>query len=134
MDALSSQIGANLPAGTMQFTLFVPSCDRNEQPIDQERWVQEALEVFGCLFRGATAFPPGRGVWRDDQKGGKLVWEQPVMVVCYADPREVNKTTLPSIRSFLHRMGREARQGEIGIVIDSDYYGISNYDNAEDQE
>jgi hypothetical protein len=31
---------------------------------------------------------------------------------------------------FLHRMGRETNQGEIGIVIGDKYYGIIEYDPA----
>ncbi len=34
------------------------------------------------------------------------------------------------LRAFLHRMGREANQGEIGIVIGDKYYGITEYDPA----
>lgn len=129
---VSKQIGADLPAGTTQFTLFVPSGDRHEKPIDQQQWVTLALELFGTLFRGATAFPPGRGVWRDDDRDGALVWDEPVMVVCYADPREIDDNRLRQLRGFLHRMGREAAQGEIGIVIDGAYYGISQYDEPEE--
>ena len=29
-----------------------------------------------------------------------------------------------ALREFLHRMGREARQGAIGLVIDDDYLEI----------
>jgi hypothetical protein len=31
---------------------------------------------------------------------------------------------MPALRDFLHRMGREARQGAIGLVIDDDYLEI----------
>jgi hypothetical protein len=41
--------------------VFVPSHDRFGQPIDQDIWVDRALEVFGTCFGGATAFPRGRG-------------------------------------------------------------------------
>ena len=131
MEEIGHHIGANLPSGTMQFTLFVPSCDRSGAPIEQETWVRTALEVFGSLFRGATAFPQGQGVWRDDDCGGALVWDEPVMVVCYANPQEVDDERLATLRQFLHRMGREAQQGEVGIVIDGAYYGISEYDPQE---
>jgi hypothetical protein len=38
--------------------------------------------------------------------------------------------TLRGLRKFLHRLGREGRQGEIGIVIGGNYYGITEYDNG----
>lgn len=75
MAELREQLGAGPPAGTVQVTLFVPSVDRSGVAIDQGSWSEEALRVFGSLFRGATAFPPGRGVWRDDERGGALVFD-----------------------------------------------------------
>src|SRR5436190_22320094 len=73
-----------LPAGTLLLVIFVPSKDRDGQPIDQDYWVDEVLTTLGRLFRGATAYPRGRGVWRDDQRGGTLVREEPVIVFSYA--------------------------------------------------
>jgi hypothetical protein len=44
-----------LPVGTSLVVVFVPSKDRDGQPIDQEHWVDEVLRALGRLFRGATA-------------------------------------------------------------------------------
>lgn len=63
------RFAADKAEGTV-LVLFVPSVDRREEPIDQESWETEALRVLGNLFGGATAFPQGRGVWRDDERGG----------------------------------------------------------------
>jgi hypothetical protein len=115
--------------GASQVVLFIPDRNRENRPIDQHSWVDEALNVMGKIFRGATAFPPGRGVWRDDEAGGRLLKEKTVMVVSYVDRKLLTGPTLRSLREFLHRFGREAQQGEVGIVIDSKYYGISRYDN-----
>ena len=64
--------------------LFVPSVDREERSIDQEGWTRKSLEFLARLFGGATAFPRAQGVWRDDERGGRLVWDEPVIVHCYA--------------------------------------------------
>jgi hypothetical protein len=42
---------------------------------------------------------------------------------------EVNLTTnaLSKLYRTLSRMGRQANQGEIGVVIDGKYYGITEY-------
>ena len=120
-------LGATHPVGASQVVVFIPDHNRNGDSIDQQSWVDEALNVMGSLFRGATAFPPGRGVWRDDEAGGRLLKEQTVMVVSYVAPN-LTSGSLKSLREFLHRFGREARQGEVGIVINSKYYGISRYD------
>lgn len=121
-------LGATYPVGASQVVLFVPDHSRDGDSIDQEYWVDQALNVMGRLFRGATAFPPGRGVWRDDEAGGRLLKEQTVMVVSYVAPKLLTGVTLKSLRELLHRFGQEARQGEVGIVINSKYYGISRYD------
>jgi hypothetical protein len=114
-----------------QVTLFVPSVDRDGEPIDQAYWTDQALATFGMLFRGATAFPPGRGVWRDDERDGALVYDDTQMVLSYvAEASLADDETVKRLRAFLCRMGREANQGEIGIVIDGTYFGITDYEEG----
>ena len=134
MDTVREHLGAGPPAGTLQVTLFVPSVDREGRPIGQDRWRERALRVFGRLFRGATAFPPGRGVWRDDARGGALVFDDTVLITSYVDPTVLDKATLSQLRRFLHELGREGRQGEVGIVMGGNYYGITEFDDAKAQE
>ncbi|MBI5515219.1 MAG: hypothetical protein HY909_15690 [Deltaproteobacteria bacterium] len=131
MVSVGEQLGAGPAAGTVQFTLFIPSVDRASQAIDQEYWRDAALSVFGTLFRGATAFPPGRGVWRDDAAGGALVFDDTVLVTTYAAEVDVTDEAFAALRRFLHRLGREAHQGEVGVIIDGAYHGITSYDATE---
>jgi hypothetical protein len=131
MSSIAESLGATYPAGTSQIVLFIPDRDKEGGVIDQRFWQDEALKTLGMLFRGAPAFPPGRGVWRDDTAGGAMLFEQTVMVVSYTDPVLLTSETLTKLREFLHRFGREARQGEVGIVMDGVYYGISRYDTPE---
>lgn len=116
-----------LPVGTSLVVVFVPSQDRNGQPIDQEYWVDEVLTTLGRLFRGATAYPRGRGVWRDDARGGALLKEEPVIVFSYVAEGALTVAALADLYRTLSRMGRRANQGEIGVVIDGKYYGITDY-------
>jgi hypothetical protein len=128
MADVGKQLGAGPAAGTVQITLFILSVDRVSQPIDQVYWRDEALRASGRLFRGATAFPPGRGVWRDDAADGALVFDDTVLVTSYAAEIDVTDAALTELRRFLHRLGREARQGEVGIIVDGAYHGIVEYD------
>jgi len=128
MKDLHEALGAGPPAGTLQVTVFIPSMDRDEQPIPQASWTAECLAVLGRLFRGATAFPPGRGVWRDDERGGRLVPDDTVLVTSYVDPASLTDDALAELRAFLHKLGREGRQGEVGVIIGGNYYGIQEYD------
>lgn len=115
------------PTGTSLIVVFVPSLDRDGKPIDQDHWVAEVLSALGRLFRGATAYPRGRGVWRDDERGGALLQEEPVIVFSYAATEDVTAASLTELYRTLSKVGRQANQGEMGVVIDGKYYGITEY-------
>lgn len=123
------RFAADKSEGTV-LVLFVPSVDRKEEPIDQEYWETESLKVLGNLFGGATAFPQGRGVWRDDERSGRLVFDAPVIVQCYTSLEVIDRHA-DALRSFLVRMGEETRQGAVGFVIDRTYLEIKFPDRTE---
>jgi hypothetical protein len=109
--------------------LFIPSVQRDGiTSIDQESWVTLALEIFGGVFGGTTAYPRARGIWRDDENQGLLVKDEPVIVHCYTTPRDINDPTkLRKLYAFCSKMGRDARQGEIGLVIGDEYFSIRDF-------
>ena len=119
MPDFAGALGASKAASAL-LVLFIPSKDRRKKPIEQRYWVKETLNVLGTLFGGATAFPRGQGIWRDDAQDGRLLIDDPVVVQCYTSEHLIEEK-IPVLRDFLHRMGREARQGAIGLVIDDDY-------------
>ena len=106
--------------------LFVPSVERDGATgIDQDRWVQESLKMFGTLFGGATAYSKAKGVWRDDERGGVLVFDEPVVVHCYVTASAINdELNISALGEFCRRMGRETNQGEIGLIIDGEYFAF----------
>jgi hypothetical protein len=109
--------------------LFVPSMERDgETPIDQERWLDLSLEMFGRVFGGATAYPKAKGIWRDDERGGVLVKDEPVVAHCYTTPAQIeDQRNLAELGSFCRKMGREARQGEVGLVVGDEYFAIRDF-------
>jgi hypothetical protein len=109
--------------------LFVPSVERDgTTPIDHAYWVEAALDTLGQLFGGATAFPRARGVWRDDERGGVLIKDEPVVIHCYTTPSDIaDAGRLGQLGTFCRRMGREARQGEIGLVIGDEYLAVRDF-------
>ena len=119
----AERLGATKSASTL-LVLFIPSRDRFDSAIDQTFWVEEALLTLGKLFGGATAFPQGRGIWRDDAQGGKLLFNQPVIIQCYTGS-ELLESMADHLKAFFERLGREAKQGAVGFVIDGDYLELS---------
>jgi hypothetical protein len=125
-----SNFGSRLQASKSQSTLlvlYIPSADRRGKALGkaiQDRWVRRALEVLGKHMGGATAFPRGLGVWRDDAQGGKLVWDKPVLIQCYTSEQTLEEQSA-ALHDFLIALGRQTRQGAVGFVIDHDFYEIS---------
>ena len=122
MPDFAAALGASKAASAL-LVLFIPSKDRRNKPIKQKFWVSEALSTLGTLFGGATAFPQGKGIWRDDAQGGKLLFDEPVVIHCYTSTHMLEQE-INALRDFLHHMGREAKQGAVGLVIDDDYLEI----------
>ncbi len=82
--------------------------------------------MLGNLFGGATAFPKGKGVWRDDARGRKLIFDEPIVMHCYTQKKEIESLEiLEALKEFCMEMGRETNQGEVGLVIDNEYLAIS---------
>ena len=109
--------------------LFVPSVERDgTTAVNQHHWVDAALDMFGRVFGGATAYPKAKGIWRDDERGGVLVKDEPVVIHCYTTPGDIqNPRKLAELASFCRMMGRDARQGEIGLVIGDEYLAIRDF-------
>ncbi len=112
--------------------LFVPSVERDgTTPIDQNYWVDAALAMFGRIFGGATAYPKARGIWRDDERQGALVQDEPILIHCYTTPADIqNSVNLAELGSFCRRMGREAKQGEIGLVVGDEYFATREFEEV----
>ena len=123
-------LGASQPLGTAHLMIFVPSADRNGKKLRGPSWTQPVLRTLGRLFRGATAYPKGLGVWRDDQAGGKLVFDDTTIIFSYIAPKDLTNECLHELRAFLHRLGRETNQGEMGLVLDGHYIGMTTFDEG----
>ncbi len=119
---------------TLLLVLFIPSVERDGvTAVDQDGWVESALEMLGRVFGGATAYPKARGIWRDDDRDGALVKDEPVLIHCYLTPSDMEEESkLAQLRAFCRRMGRETHQGEIGLVIGDEYFAFRDFSETED--
>jgi hypothetical protein len=127
--ASEAQVSRGRGRKRVLLVLFVPSVERDGiSAIDQPRWVDLALEMFGRVFGGATAFPKAKGIWRDDEKGGALIKDEPVVVHCYTTPFDIeNGRNLAILGEFCRKLGREARQGEVGLVVGDEYFAVRDF-------
>jgi hypothetical protein len=106
--------------------LFIPSADRSGAPLgkkEQKRWVRKSMKLLGEKLGGATAFPRGWGVWRDDSQEGRLVWDRPVLIQCFTSEEALRQHSVP-LREFLVELGTKTNQGAVGFLIDRTWYEI----------
>lgn len=116
------------PLGTPQpvtlLTLFVPGVERDgKTAIDQDRWVEEALQCISRWFGRATAYPAGQGVYRDST--GKELRETMVPIQCHAPVKALKDAKKRAeLAAFCRRMGQQTKQDEVGLVIGPNYHAI----------
>jgi len=108
--------------------VFVPSLTRDGRPLNHPFWRDETVLAMSRLFGGATAVE-GVGGWLDKEQGDRIKREPVSIVVSFITSNEWNQENLLELRAFLHRMGREAEQGEIGILSDGVFERIRRFDN-----
>lgn len=110
--------------------VFVPSHARDKTPIkNKEGWASQALELLGKLYGGATGFSHLSGIWRDDEDGGKLLDDKPIMIQSLAKREDVeNPEKIRELGSFLRLMGKKTNQGAIAVVFNNAIHFISKYD------
>ncbi len=124
----AKSLGAHeLEAKEFHVGVFVPSEKRNGEPVDHEYWRDEAVRTMSRLFGGATV-ADGFGGWWDEE--AKCVQEEAISIVfSFITRDEWNTSNLETLRKFLHRMGRDAEQGEIGILTNGVFRRIRRFDD-----
>jgi hypothetical protein len=97
--------------------LVIPSHDRKQKALaDQHMWASEAMELFGRLYSGATAFGALQGVFRDDD--GTILYDKPILIESYVEREEVeDPARLRQLLEFARRMGKQTRQAAVAVVI-----------------
>jgi hypothetical protein len=133
---LEEILGATEEPSTQQLTLYVPNKDKEGRTIrNLARWIKEAQEVLTMIGRGCTTMPPADGTWlkkdidsMEALKDKDIVWEKTTLINTYIDPNRFVKN-LKSLREFLHRFGRETKQGEVVFEFAGEFFRIRKYDS-----
>jgi hypothetical protein len=125
---LAAVLGAAESASIECLTLYIPSKDADGNDFDQRPWIDQALTLLSDIGGGATVLPPAEGAWLNSETG-LFVKESVVLIYSYVDPDRF-VTALGNLRRFVHRLGRETRQGEVIIEFANRLYKIRQYDRA----
>lgn len=124
---LGAVLGAASGDSHEVLVLFIPDRDRDGNEIgDQRKWVLEAAELLAKIGGGVSIEPPIEGGWLDEERG-RIVWERPVRVFTYVHP-EAFEERLGELRAFLHRLGRDTRQGEVGVEFSGGFWRIREFE------
>ena len=109
--------------------LFIPSADRDGKTLlTQDEWKHNAMQLFGTSYGGATAMPRAEGVWRDDENGGALVPDFPILLHCYMTEEKASDKKLQArIGAFCRKMGKEMNQGEVALILDGVFYSFTHF-------
>jgi hypothetical protein len=99
----------------------------DDKPLkDQEMWAAQAMELFGDLYGGATAFQALAGIYKDAD--GKVYHDRPILIESYVErPKLVDETTLNELLAFAQRMGKEARQKAVALIINDVFHLITEF-------
>lgn len=128
---IAEAFGASDSSSNQVLTLYIPNKDRFGEEIGtQRKWVLEAAKLLAHIGGGVTVMPPTEGGWFDKEYG-RVVWERPVLVYTYIKP-EAFIEKLPLLRAFLHRLGRDTKQGEIAVEFDGVFYRITKFDDEKE--
>lgn len=124
---VAKELGADGDTSEQQISFYIPNKDAHHNPIpDQSIWVDEAIELLAEINGGATAMPPVEGAWFNDD--GEIVKDQPIIVYSFIRPAAF-VAGMPRMREFLHRMGRETKQGEVAFELNGVFYRIRHFDD-----
>lgn len=124
---LGAEMGAQAEPSAQCLTIYLPDRDREGKEIgNQRQWMLDAADLLALLGGGFTAQGSLEGGWYD-QKIKAIVWDRPVMIYCYIKP-ELLRPMAKELRRFLHRLGRETKQGEVAFEFDGVFYRITQFD------
>jgi hypothetical protein len=107
--------------------LIIPSHEKDDKPLkDQDMWAAQAMELFADLYGGATAFRALAGIYKDS--AGKVYHDTPILIESYVERSKlVDEATLKELLAFAQRMGKEARQKAVALIINDVFHEITEY-------
>jgi hypothetical protein len=124
---LGAALGAEPDESIEALVIYVPNKDRDGVEFGNQRhWVLEAARLLTRIGGGVTIEPAVEGGWFNEETKS-IVWENPIKVLCYVQA-DLFIAHLTELREFVHRLGRETRQGEVAVEFSGRFYRIRRFD------
>ena len=102
--------------------LLIPSKTRRNKDLGedaQQMWAGQALDLFGDLYTGATAFQHMKGIYKP-RDGSKPMFDDPIMVQALAKRADVEDAGhLDRLALFIRNMGEQTDQHTVGLIINN---------------
>ena len=98
-------------------SIFVPSHDKTGKRLDgRANWAEQAMQLFGELYGGATAFNTHCGIYVADD--GRQHWDEPVIVEAFAKREHIeDEDRLKRLLEFAKRLKKQTQQVCVMIVF-----------------
>ena len=123
---LVEELGVDGDISVDTLTLYIPDRDKEGIEIGNQRWwVLEGAKLLATIGGGVTVMPPVEGGWLNAD--GNIIWEKPVLIYTHIKPDSF-RASLPTLRRFLHALGRQTRQGEVAFEFKGRFYRITEFD------
>lgn len=118
---LKKDLGAYEASSTQMLTLYIPSQDRDGNPVNSVQWIGQAAMLLNTIGGGATQFDT-TGSWLNPETGTQVT-EQITIIYSYVTARKI-KAFLPELNDFVQRLGRQTNQGEVVVEFSNRLYKI----------
>lgn len=105
-----------------KFSIYVPSKDKNDNPIDNAEYIEFFKDFLSSVAGGATV-TTAEGVWASELQ---YTTEPIVVISSFIDFDELGKN-LDQLINHVKRMGRILRQETIGFEFNNDFYIVDDF-------
>jgi len=101
--------------------LYIPSTKNANESTDNTAYINEALELFGACFGGATAYD-ALGSWVSNDKG--LIVEPVKIIESYASKEALTNGGLAKVLQYAKKIKTELKQEAVSLEYDNKLYFI----------
>ena len=113
---------------SQRIQIYLPNKDRVGQVIPNIKiWVDQAIQIFKVVNRGATALKDLQGAWMDPDDPTISVDEETTIVYSFISNPAAFRNGIDRIRAFVRKFGNDTNQKEVLIEFDGNAIWIDDF-------